>query len=313
MLPRYVTIVVLFTITLACFNLSAQTRYSQAYGKKTDPPVIYMHGGPRGNATLFEGTTAQDLADRGFYVIVYDRRGEGRSVDTAALLTFDEAFNDLNALISRYGLKKVNLIGHSFGGIVSALYAATFPQQVDRLILVGALFAQQESYDHILDSCATLAHRMRDTATANKIAEIAALDKNSAAYRKKTYEVASQFRFFTMPSPTTESKKMNERYEMGPFARTNIRNDDAPTLFYKNERRVNIDTKDELLRAKRKGVRLSAIYGLQDGIFSASQLQVMQSIVGARHFYAIDNCSHYPFVDQHESFIQAVVNIMGGK
>lgn len=53
--------------------------YSAAYGKASDPAVIFLHGGPGYNSLDFEVTTAQKLADQGFYVIVYDRRGEGRS------------------------------------------------------------------------------------------------------------------------------------------------------------------------------------------------------------------------------------------
>ena len=112
----------------------AQEIYSKAYGHKGNPALIYVHGGPRGNSTLFEGTTAKKLADKGFYVIVYDRRGEGRSGDSTAKLTFDEAFLDLNNLMKQYGLLKVSLLGHSFGGIVSTLFARKYPEKIERLI-----------------------------------------------------------------------------------------------------------------------------------------------------------------------------------
>ena len=72
--------------------------YSKSYGESQNPAIIFIHGGPRGNSTLFEGTTAQILADEGFYVIVYDRRGKGRSIDTTATFTYQEAINDLNEL-----------------------------------------------------------------------------------------------------------------------------------------------------------------------------------------------------------------------
>ena len=71
--------------------------------------------------TLFEGTTAQKLAEKGFYVIAYDRRGEGRSADPEAKFTYDEAFQDLNAIYKKYNLKKATLLAHSFGGLVATL------------------------------------------------------------------------------------------------------------------------------------------------------------------------------------------------
>jgi proline iminopeptidase len=305
------TLFVFIAVLSICAPKSlAQRIYSKAYGHKADPAIIYLHGGPRGNATLFEATTAAALAKRGFYVIVYDRRGEGRSSDSEAKITFNEAFSDLNSLIKQYDLAKVSLLGHSFGGLVSTLYADRFPERVERLILVGALFSQQESYEHILATSLKLAEQKNDTATLNKISYIKSLNKQSEQYRKQTYEVASHFGFFKMPKPTEESKKLNFEYENSSFSKSNIRNDKAPVLFYQNESRVNIDTKPILKGIINKNIKLSAIYGLQDGIFSKKQLSDMKRIVGPLNFYTIENCSHYPFVDQQAEFLQNVQEIM---
>ncbi|WDF66800.1 alpha/beta hydrolase [Sphingobacterium oryzagri] len=291
-------------------HASAQNIYSKAYGNKSNPHVIFIHGGPRGNSTLFEGTTAQTLADKGFYVIVYDRLGEGRSADPNAKLTYEEAFEDLNTLITQYNLGKVNLIGHSFGGLVSTLYSKAYPEKVSNLILLGALFAQQESYLHILDSCMTKAVEINDLAVQEDISMVRSLDTNSADFRKRTYEIASSFGFFKMPKPTPAAKKLQEEYSQSIFAETNIRNDEAPILFYANETRLNIDTKRDLKDIKDQGVLISAIYGMQDGIFSSKQLQDMRNIVDDANFYAIDNCSHYPFVDQQKIMIDILKRVL---
>ncbi|MCF0065645.1 alpha/beta hydrolase [Dyadobacter chenwenxiniae] len=288
----------------------AQQIYSKAYGQKGDPAIIYLHGGPRGNSTLFEATTANALAKKGFYVIVYDRRGEGRSSDTEAKINFDEAFSDLNTLIKDYDLAKVNLLGHSFGGIVSTLYTERFPQKVERLILVGALFSQQESYDHILTTSLKIATQARDSTMLKKISYIKTLNEQSEQYRKQTYEVASHFGFFKMPRPTLESRELTEEYENSNFSKSNIRNDKAPILFYQNESRVNIDTKPILKDIIQKNIKLSAIYGLQDGIFSKNQISDIKRIIGPQNLYTIENCSHYPFVDQQAKFLQSVQEIM---
>lgn len=284
----------------------SSTIYSKSYGNRANPAIIYIHGGPRGNATLFEGTTAQTLADRGFFVIVYDRRGEGRSVDTNATFTFQEAIKDLNGLYQKYHLKKVNILAHSFGGLVGTLFTEQNPDKVESLILVGALVSQQETYDHILKSSKKIADEKKDSLILIKIAETETLDKNSAEYRKKTYEVASHNDYFKMPNPTAESNQLRANYESSEFGKNNIRNDNAPILFYKNESRNNIDTKSTLKKIKAQNVKLFAIYGKQDGIFSAKQLNDVRNIVSDSNLKLIDNCSHYPFVDQQENFINAI-------
>ncbi|MFD2583936.1 alpha/beta fold hydrolase [Pedobacter vanadiisoli] len=304
----------LFLPLLLCLflfnNARSQEIYSKAYGNHSDPAIIFIHGGPRGNSSLFEGTTAPLIAKKGFYVIVYDRRGEGRSIDTSAKINFAEAITDLDQLMEKYNIKKATLIGHSFGGIVATLYTSSRPEKVERLILVGALFAQQETYDHILISTEKLALAKRDTASLNQISLIRSLDHKSADYRKRCYDMASKFGYFSMPHPTSKSQQLELDYQNSQYGKMNIRNNEAPLRFYKNEQLVNINTKDILKNIKKKGIKLFGIYGKQDRIFSDKQLRDIGQLIGTRHFDLIDNCSHYPFIDQQQLFINDIVKFM---
>lgn len=295
-----------FIFTTFIAKAQNSTIYSKSYGESENPAIIFVHGGPRGNATLFEGTTAQKLAEKGFYVIVYDRRGEGRSMDSTATFTFQEAIKDLNELYDFYKIKKANIIAHSFGGLVGTLFAEKNPEKVEALILAGALFSQQETYDHILNSTKKNYQEKNDTLMLSKISEIEKLPKNSAEYRKETYEIASKNNYFKMPFPTAEANQLRENYEAGEFGKNNIRNDNAPILFYKNEIKNNIDTKTILKNFKKNKVKLFAIYGQQDQIFSAKQLKDLKKIVAEKNFKIIDNCSHYLFVDQQKEFIYTI-------
>ncbi|KMQ64351.1 alpha/beta hydrolase [Chryseobacterium angstadtii] len=292
----------LFAITFVFTH--AQNMYSKAYGSPKNPPIIFIHGGPSGNATLFEGATAQKLADKGFYVIVYDRRGEGRSKDENASMTFKESFEDLNSIYNTYGIKKANILAHSFGGIIGTLFTGQFPDKVSSLTLAGALFSQQETYDHILKQAKE--KFKNDPSKLKEIAEIENLSKNSAAYRKRCYEMASQMNFFTMPSPTSESQKLRKEYESGAFYAVNFRNQESPIKFYQNETQNNLDNTAVLKKIRKNGIPIFAVYGKEDGIFSEKQLNDMKNLVGKNHFKIIDNCSHYLFVDQQDEFLKFV-------
>jgi proline iminopeptidase len=286
------------------FLINGQNLYIKTYGNKENKAIIFIHGGPSGNSTLFEGTTAQKLANKGFYVLVYDRRGEGRSTDPDAKFTYQEAFQDLNSILKKYNLKKVTLIGHSFGGLVATLYTAKYPEKVNTLVLAGALFSQQETYDHILNSLKK-SHK-GDSKTLNKISYVEKLDKNSAGYRKHCFDLASDNDYFKMPNPTKASKKLYSDYEAGKFYKTNIRNKNAPLLFYKNEKQNNIDSRPFLKEIKAKGIPVYAIYGQDDRIFSASQIKSIKKIAGENHFALLENCSHYLFVDQQNKFLSKI-------
>ncbi|WP_228448337.1 MULTISPECIES: alpha/beta fold hydrolase [unclassified Chryseobacterium] len=132
------------------------------------------------------------------------------------------------------------------------------------------------------------------------------MDKNSAAYRKRCYEVASKLNFFTMPSPTQESKNLRAEYEVSEFYKNNIRNHNSPIKFYQNEPLNNLDNTAVLKEIKRKSIPLFAVYGKNDGIFSEKQLNKLRSIVGKNNFKLIDNCSHYLFVDQQAEFLKFI-------
>ncbi|WP_106915164.1 alpha/beta hydrolase [Chryseobacterium aurantiacum] len=292
----------LFSLFLSFAN--AQNIYSKAYGNKKNPPVIFIHGGPSGNATLFEGTTAQKLADKGFYVIAYDRRGEGRSKDENATMTFKESFEDLKQVYNTYKIKKAHILAHSFGGIIGTLFTSQFPEKVKSLTLAGALFTQQETYDHILKQAKE--HFKNEPAQLKEISEIENLDKNSASYRKRCYETASKLNFFDMPSPTPESENLRKEYQAGEFYQNNIRNANSPIRFYQNERLNNLDNTIILKTIKRKGIPMYAVYGKNDGIFSEKQFNDLKNIVGKENFKLIDNCSHYLFVDQQDEFLKFI-------
>lgn len=298
-------IVVAFFFTIS-FIANGQELYIKTYGNKKEKALIFIHGGPSGNSTLFEGTTAQKLADLGFYVLVYDRRGEGRSADPEAKFTYAEAFEDLNTIYKKYNLKKATLLAHSFGGLVATLYTEKYPQNVRNLILAGALFSQQETYNHILNSVSQIAAAKKDTTQLAKIKAIEKLNKNSAEYRKACFDLASENNYFKMPNSTETSKKLYSDYEASNFFKTNIRNKNAPLLFYKNEKQNNIDSRPSLNKIKKNGIPIYAIYGKEDAVFSSAQINSIKGIAGQNHFALLDNCSHYLFVDQQNEFLQNI-------
>lgn len=300
---KQILLLFLFLIT---FYSSGQNIYSKTFGNNKDKVIIFIHGGPSGNSTLFEYTTAEKLAKKGFYVIIYDRRGEGRSTDSLATFTYQEYFKDLNNIYKKYNIEKANIIGHSFGGLVATLFSEKYPQKVESLILAGALFSQQETYNNILKSVNEISISNNDTLKLNQINEVKKIDKNSAKYREKCFELASENNFFKMPKPTKISEKLREEYKNNVFE-NNIRNKNAPIIFYKNESLKNIDTKSNLRKIK-KQIKIYAIYGKQDRIFGKSQMNQIKEIVGKANFTLIDNCSHYLFVDQQDIFINNLAN-----
>ena len=96
---------ILFLCLFFCKAIYTQNLYVKTFGNQKNKAIVFLHGGPGYNCANFEATTAKILADQGYFVIVYDRRGEGRSEDKNAQFTFNESFEDLNFILKKYELK----------------------------------------------------------------------------------------------------------------------------------------------------------------------------------------------------------------
>ena len=76
-------------------------------------------------------------------VILFDKRGTGLSDRIVELSTLEERMDDIRAVMDAVGSQKAVLFGHSEGGSVSALFAATYPNRTISLITFG-IFAKRK-------------------------------------------------------------------------------------------------------------------------------------------------------------------------
>ncbi len=75
-------------------------------------------------------------------VVLFDKRGTGLSDRIVELSTLEERMDDLRAVMDAVGSRRAVLFGHSEGGSVSALFAATYPDRTIALITFG-IFARR--------------------------------------------------------------------------------------------------------------------------------------------------------------------------
>ncbi len=72
-----------------------------------------------------------------FRLLVFDNRGVGRSSTDNNGITIDDMVGDSVALIDHLGLKKVNILGHSMGGMIAMRLAASNVNRLEKLILAA--------------------------------------------------------------------------------------------------------------------------------------------------------------------------------
>lgn len=300
-----ITTTIFLLVTMVALG---QSVYIKTFGNSKDEPIIFLHGGPGYNCANFEATTAQKLADEGYFVIVYDRRGEGRSKDLSAEFTFHETFDDLQSIYSEYTLTSATLIGHSFGGIVATLFAEINPEQVQSIILVGAPVSLQATFKNILVRSKSIYQTNKDSVNLKYISMLENMDTSSIEYSSYCFGHAMQNGFYSPEKPTEEAKSIYSKFRTDPLLTkyASQMSYEAPTGFWKNEKYTTIDLTEKLQTLQKKNVEIYGLYGKEDGLFSEQQINDLQDLIGNSQLRYLDNCSHNVFIDQQTEFIVAI-------
>lgn len=117
------------------------SRFAQANGVKLHylvagrgEPVLLLHG--FGQSSHMWRPLMRELA-RDHTVIAADLRGAGQS-DAGEGYTKAALAIDMHALVTGLGHSQVSVVGHDIGAMVAYAYAAQFPTEVKRVVLLDA-------------------------------------------------------------------------------------------------------------------------------------------------------------------------------
>lgn len=152
-------VVALPLLMAAQSTLSAQSHQLVSVGDYRLDVVREGSGGP---ALIFETGLADSLdswlpmahtMSEFTTTIAYSRAGFGRSDAGSSDHSVAHEVRDLHALLHALPIKPPYiLVAHSYGGIISRLYASTYPQDVAGIVLVDATHEQQVSRWNAIDT-----------------------------------------------------------------------------------------------------------------------------------------------------------------
>ncbi len=153
-----------FLLTILCFIILTSASYAQRDTTKVAYPyevkyfsleienqslqMAYMDVQPANhngkNIILFHGKNfngyywkdvIQFLVEDGYRVIVPDQIGWGRSSAPNIHYSFHLLAENNSKLLEYLGISKVNVIGHSMGGMLAARFTLMYPETVEKLVL----------------------------------------------------------------------------------------------------------------------------------------------------------------------------------
>lgn len=137
--------------------------FNDAEHLSMDDTVLFVHGATYGSTLTFDypiaGRSWMDLmAEAGFDVWCLDLLGYGLSErpgemdqpaeDNTPLVDTDHAVREVDRAVdfirSHRDIERVSLIGYSWGSAICGRYAGEFAAKVNRLVLSGALWVEQQ-------------------------------------------------------------------------------------------------------------------------------------------------------------------------
>ena len=119
--------------------LRTEDKASNLYIKEigSGEPVLVLHGG-FGNDHTNVVKVSNGLTDT-FRFVFYDQRGSSLSYCEREAITVDNHVQDIETIRKALGIEKLTLVTHSASTILGFLYLEKFPDNVKRIVFLGAM------------------------------------------------------------------------------------------------------------------------------------------------------------------------------
>jgi proline iminopeptidase len=277
--------------------------YYRVEGEGRDT-VFVLHGGP----SLGHAYLAPDLVPltRGRAVVHYDQRGIGRSAPLTdpERLSVERHVEDLEALREHLGLERLALLGHSWGGLLAARYAAAHPHRVGRILLLDPMAPAREPFMAIGGERAQEIVRARlDEAARTRLSTLAATAEvaDAGAHCRALFSLLTRV-YFEDPAATTRSRA---DFCAGTPETLRNRGEVDAAIF------GSLGAWD--VRASLRHVRspILVVHGAASAIPREAMEAWMEAFPNAR-LITIEGAGHYPHVDRPDAFFAAAEVFFGG-
>ena len=257
-------------------------------------PVIVIHGGP----VLDQSYMIDHFKElsKNHKLIFFDQRACGRStanVDTSSM-KMKTLIEDIDALRKKFNLVKVHVLGHSWGGMLAAMYAIEYPLNVKSLILCDAMPPSFELWQQEEKELAS--HQTAyDSLMNDKI-------RSSTQFKNKDVKMVDSLMKFSFRTQFVDTTKLNQlKIELPPdyFKRSEIFGHIAPELFsFYITSKLNKIISPTLI-----------IYGDHEPALKISGPVYKSSIVNSK-LIPISDSGHFPFIEQPEQFNKSVESFL---
>jgi pimeloyl-ACP methyl ester carboxylesterase len=247
-------------------------------------PVVLIHGFPLSGRSWEKQISP--LIESGHRVIVYDRRGFGRSSQTIAGYDFDIFSEDLRKLIKHLDLKHPSLVGFSMGCGEVARYISRYgSSNVDRAVFISGITPYlMQSEENPAGLSAETRSRIEGEVKRERLSFLTGFLENMynadllLGSRLTEEELRYSWSIASMASPYASLKCVGLWWTDFRGCVTRI---DVPTLIIHGDadRTVPLEGSSRLMQRSIRGSRLAVIEGAPHGLLATHADKVNSLLV----------------------------------
>jgi len=276
-------IVVLIAITLfiGAVGKAQTSKEVLVFGQKiqyveagTGPTVILLHG--LGGSAQAWGLNIAPLAEK-YHVIVPDQIGFGKSDKPLVNYRVRTYVDFLDQFCKQLKIERATLVGSSMGGWIATMFTASFPDRVDKLVLVDAAgYRPPKDFD-----TRTLIGLNPSTREGMKIL-IAKVFYNKAFQTDAAVDQAIAARLAA-----------GDGYTINSLTESIIRGEDFL---------------DEIVKTIKRPTLI--VWGRQDGLVPLADGERFNKDIAGSKMIVIDQCGHVPNTEKPGEFNAAVLKFL---
>jgi len=255
-------------------------------------PIVIVHGGP-GLDHSYLLPQMGELA-KGYKLIFYDQRAMGKSsadFDTS-LMTMNSFVEDLEGIRKTFGLEKMNLMGHSWGGLVSMFYAIKYPGHLQSLILVNST-AASSTLRNLSFAARSLKTIKGDSLAQSQLAQTEGFKERDPATMAKFFRLLFRGSFYNKLYIDSLSLNFDSSYSAKSAMVRQLYKDSTLSEY---DISANLDTIQ---------CPTLIIGGANDAVAPGTNEQIHDHIRGSRYIL-LPECGHFPFIELPDKFFPIV-------
>ena len=279
--------------------LTASDGRRLAYTRTGSGPLLVCHGGGPGFSSLYLGNLGG--LDDDLELVLLDPRGTGGSdrPSDARAYAIDDYAEDVEELRKHLGLERIDLLGHSHGGVVAMAYAARYPERVGRLILASTLARWAPEQERAMEEA--MARREAEPWYEDALAALQAEQAGEFSTDEELGELTiREFPFYFARFGEKERAYLDTLRVETPNADT--------LLLFNKEIFESFDLRPELARITAPTLVVTGELDFITGPHCAAEISAELADVETE---ILPGAGHFIFVESPEAFRQAVLGFLG--